>query len=57
MKNSRWLSLIAGVLLIISSIFVFRHPTANLVTIAFLLSFTMLMSGIAAITSFFTSKK
>ncbi len=57
MKNSRWLSLIAGVLLIISSIFVFRHPIANLVTLAFLLSFTMLVSGIAEIAAFFTLPK
>lgn len=54
MKNSRWLSLIAGVLLIISSILSLDIPLANLVTLAFLLSFTMLVSGIAEIAAFFT---
>ncbi len=57
MKKGKWILCLGGVLLILSSFFIFQRPIANLVTMAFVLSFIMLFNGVSEIILYFTEKK
>lgn len=57
MKSIKWLSLIVGILLVILGVFMLFTPITNLFTIAWVISLSLLFSGIIMIVTYFSSNK
>ena len=57
MKAMRWLTLVAGILLIVLGMFMFGTPTENLVVISFAICFSLIIYGVITICSYFSFEK